>query len=231
MKYFDQFPRIPYQISNDKYGNYQEVTNILFRIGIIRNIISNIGAYYVHRISDSETPEILAESIYGDPEGHWVILIPNNIIDPFYNWPLNDRDFNKYISDKYGSISNAKSTIHHYEKVITREESLSGKITETKFIINQERLTDDAIDEPHDYYEGEGSLPETQEVNTYNMGSGKTVIEIIRRNSVSNYDYENSLNESRREIKIIKPEYYGQIINEFNTLTRPSGLPYYKKVV
>jgi hypothetical protein len=45
------------------------------------------------------------------------------------------------------------------------------------------------------------------------------VTEIISRNAVSNYDYELELNEKKRFIKLIKPEYYGSIMREFSALT------------
>jgi len=70
---------------------------------------------------------------------------------------------------------------------------------------------------PYDSY---NNLPETQSVNTVNMGEGKTVVEIVNRDRISNYDYEVQVNENKRSIKIIKPEYYGQIIREFDNLTQ-----------
>jgi hypothetical protein len=48
---------------------------------------------------------------------------------------------------------------------------------------------------------------------------GSTVREIISRNRVTYYDYELELNESKRLIKIIQPQYYNQIVSELNNLT------------
>lgn len=221
--YFDKFPRIVYDIDGKQRTNYQVVTNIFFRLRIIRSVLNNIAAYYEHVISDENTPEILAEKIYGDPEAHWIILLANDIIDPQYGWPLKSEDFQKYIIKKYGSVETAQTTYHHYEKVIQREESFTGTVTETRFTINEANLasvlssTQDNV--PYDHY---GNLSETQEVNTYNMENGRTVIEVISRDRITNYDYENALNESRRTIKIIKPEYYRQIITEFDKMTKNS---------
>ena len=143
----------------------------------------------------------------------------NNIVDPQYDWPLNSTNFTNYIINKYGSVANAQTTYHHYEKVITREESFSGTITETRFVINQANAAVSMADStvPYDSY---NNLPETQSVNTVNMGEGKTVVEIVNRDRISNYDYEVQVNENKRSIKIIKPEYYGQIIREFDNLTQ-----------
>ena len=222
-QFFTKFPRVSYDIAGKRFTTYQSVTNIFFRLRIIREVLGNIAAYYEYLVKDDDTPEILADKVYGNPEAHWIILLANNIVDPQYDWPLKYNDFNNYITKKYGSISYAKTTYHHYEKVVTREESSSGTVVETRFVINQSNIANSMYDStvPYDTY---NSLPETQDVDTINMGSGKTVIEITKRDRVTIYDYELELNEKKRAIKIIKPEYYAQIIRELDNLTqtRPS---------
>jgi len=231
MKYFDLFPKVSYDIAGNQYSNYQSVTNIFFRIRMLQEVLGNISAYYEFIIREGDTPEILAEKIYGSPEAHWIILMANNIVDAQFEWPLDSRSFNNYIIGKYGSIATAKTTIHHYEKVITREESQSGLTTETRFIVNQEKLTDNALDVPYDYYEGSGSLPETQSVETFNLSDGTTVIQTTYRDEISNYDYEDQLNDSRRTIKMIKPEYYSQIMSEFDKFTDYASSPFLRRLV
>lgn len=218
-QFFDKFPRISYDIEGKRLTTYQSVTNIFFRVRVIREILGNISAYYEYLIKDDDTPEILADKVYNNPEAHWIIIMANNIVDPQYDWPLNSTNFTNYIINKYGSVANAQTTYHHYEKVITREESFSGTITETRFVINQANAAVSMADStvPYDSY---NNLPETQSVNTVNMGEGKTVVEIVNRDRISNYDYEVQVNENKRSIKIIKPEYYGQIIREFDNLTQ-----------
>jgi hypothetical protein len=198
---------------------------------VIREVLNNISAYYEYLIKDDDTPEILAEKVYGNTQAHWLILLANDIVDPQYDWPLNSRDFQKYIIKKYGSVENAQTTYHHYEKKIVREESLTGIVVENRFVINQSNIADSMYDTtvPYDTYD---SLPETQEYNTIDMGDGKTVIEITNRERITNYDYEDEMNEKKRPIKIIKPEYYGQIIREFDELVKSKDrLPYLRRLV
>jgi hypothetical protein len=103
--------------------------------------------------------------------------------------------------------------------VVSREESTSGTITEYRYVINQANLASNLSSTlstvPYDHY---GNLAEDQEVSTYNLQDGGTVIEIISREAISNYDYEHSKNEAKRTIKVIKPEYYPQIVREFENL-------------
>jgi hypothetical protein len=233
-RYFSLFPIIPYDIAGKRLTSYQNTTNIFFRLRIIRDVLTNFTSYYEYIISESDTPEILADKVYGDPEAHWVILLANNILDPQYDWPLNSRDFKNYIIKKYGSIENAQTTYHHYEKVVRREEPRSGNIVEDHYVINQANLTSNLsstfADVPYDTYT---SLADEQDVSTINYGfnNGKTVFEIIYRNRVTNYDYELQLNEDKRTIKIIKPEYYNQIIREFDDMTGKSRVPYLRRLV
>lgn len=219
--YFDRFPVVPYDIAGKRRTNYELMTNIFKRVGFVQRLLGNTSSYYEYIIKDFETPESLAEIVYGNPEAHWIILLTNNIVDPYYDWPMNSRAFDKYIAKKYGSISEAQITYHHHEKVITREESLSGTVTETRFRVNETELTVNLASSlsnvPYDTYE---NLTDVTDYNAYNMENGTTVTQIISRDRISNYDYEFALNESKRNIKIIKPTYYQQIQLEFENLVR-----------
>jgi hypothetical protein len=227
-KFFDLFPKVLYDIAGKNRTNYSSVTNVFFRLRILRKVLSNISAYYEYVIQDTDTPEILAEKIYGDAEAHWIILLANDIIDAQYDWPLGDRDFLRYIAKKYDSVPLAKSTIHHYEKVVQREESFSGIITETRFVIDLNPASETDIGVPYDAY---STLAETATVETINMGDGKTVVQTSFRDAISVYDWEQAANEAKRTIKIIKPEYYPRIIAEFNKFTNDANAPYLRKLV
>jgi len=222
--FLDAFPKVAYDITKNKLSNYQVVTNITFRLAIVKQVIENAAAYIKYTITDTDTPEILAEKIYGNPEAYWIIFYANDIVDPQYDWPLNTRAFNNYIIDKYGSIETAKTTYHHYEKVISRE--IGGITTTFRFKVNQSSLTVDEPPVPYDTYD---SLPATQSVETFSV-NGKTVVETTSRNRVSNYDWEDQQNEKKREIKIIKSEYYERIYSEFNSLTKADDIPYIRKL-
>lgn len=82
--------------------------NIRFR----KEILSNITTYDYYDIKDGETPEILAEKIYGSPQYHWVIMLANNRIDYVSDWPLTYVALQQYIQEKYGSQADATK---HYE--------------------------------------------------------------------------------------------------------------------
>lgn len=153
--FYDLFPKIKYDVNNlrSNLSVHDEVTNIFFRMGVVKKVINNIASYQVYDIQEGDTPEIVAEKVYGDAGGVWLILLANNILDPQWDWPLDDTSFNQYIIEKYGSIEAALTTDHHYEKVITRRNTRTGFESVTRFIVNGERETEQMPDSiPFSYF-------------------------------------------------------------------------------
>lgn len=224
--FLDKFPKIQYDINNSLFHNYETVGNIFYRIGIIKNVLNNTSAYYVYEIGDEDTPELLANSVYEDPGAYWIILYANDMMDPYYDWPLNYTAFQNYIISKYGSIEAAKTTIHHYEKVITRTLTPDNVISETRFIVDKQQLTQNNLNVPYDTYD---ELAIIQSVETFDI-DGKTITQITKGEPIYCYDYEEQLNEDKRTIKVIKADYYDQIMNELNNIIT-NNKPFNRRLV
>lgn len=153
--FYDLFPKIKYDVENlrSNLSNYEDVTNIFFRLGVIREALNNISSYSVYDIEEGDTPEIVAEKAYGDAGGAWLILMTNNILDPQFDWPLDYTSFTQYIEAKYGSVETALITPHHFEKVITRRNTRTGSESVTRFIVNEQRETENMPEGiPFSYY-------------------------------------------------------------------------------
>ena len=101
--YFENFPVIIYK--------NKDVTNLLRRIAIRSKVKTNTLFFDTYDVKEGETPEIIADKLYGDPQLHWVIMIVNNIVDRYHGWPLFGNQFLDYVNEKY---SNPEGT-HHYE--------------------------------------------------------------------------------------------------------------------
>jgi Base plate wedge protein 53 len=247
-QYFGYFPKVKYSISEDKNVT-ESVTNIFKRYAILRDILSNGSSYVLYEIEDTETPELLAEKVYNDAGAAWIILYANQIIDPQFDWPLSDVNFKKYIIEKYGSISNAATTYHHYEKIV---ETRVGDQTYTRtYLVNKERLTENALTVPYTYFEpysnnyvltadtslitadnvyftvdhsnhfsyDDTSLPEYYTYEAHNVNDTTVFLNTYGK-AVTNYDYELQMNDNKKFIKVIKAQYYSQIMNEFKSLTK-----------
>ena len=107
--YFGHFPLIPYDSVGD--GNFKLVTNLLKRVAVRSKVKTNISVFDTYDIKSGETPELIADKLYNDPELHWVVLLMNDITDRYHQWPLNENQFIAYINDKYDNID----ATHHYE--------------------------------------------------------------------------------------------------------------------
>ena len=107
--YFERFPLIPYDSVGN--GDFKYVTNLLKRVGVRAKVKTNISVFDTYDVKEGETPEMIADKLYDDPELHWVVLLMNDISDRYHQWPLNHNQFIAHINDKYSDID----AVHHYE--------------------------------------------------------------------------------------------------------------------
>lgn len=108
MDYFRYFPKV-------EYSPGVTLSNLLLRADMAKDIINRYGVFYPYRIKDHERADTVAFDYYGDSKYYWLVLAANDILDPYHDWPLCDRDFDAYIRSKYGRLETAMSTVHHYE--------------------------------------------------------------------------------------------------------------------
>jgi hypothetical protein len=211
-EYFDKFPKTTYNINynSERTQNFNMPVNILVRVGVLINKLDQVFHYYDYDIKEGETPEIIADKFYGNPEAHWLILLTNNILDPQYGWVLHYDSFGKYITSKYGSLANAKTGIHNYELVRKTQDVETELIT-----YNTHKITSREYDA---LVTGGTPVVEPNNYTTYTVG-GK-VVRIFPKylKTVYNYDWEVEENEKRRNIKLIKREYYNQIVLELDAI-------------
>ena len=73
------------------------------------------NVYFVdYSIQEGDTPENIAYRLWSDSSLSWVICFINNIIDPFFDWPLRSDELLAYVKNKYGE--NSIYSPHHYVK-------------------------------------------------------------------------------------------------------------------
>ncbi len=99
MAFFDKFPLIRYDINKD--GNRRIAVDILKRVAFRKNMSEQQALFRPYTIMDGETPEIVAHKFYGSSKLHWIVLLFNEIIDPYFQWPLSSSALDIYIEKKY----------------------------------------------------------------------------------------------------------------------------------
>lgn len=96
------------------YANTPAV-DITERIIVTNNTIKNPFIYYPYDIKDGQRPDNIAYKQFGDPYTDWIILLTNNIIDPYYDWYMTEEQFIEFITDKYGSLQIAQTHIMEFQ--------------------------------------------------------------------------------------------------------------------
>ena len=152
------FPLVNYKFIDST----KTVTNITKRTAISNKYKNDSSLYFVYDISDSDTPETLANNLYGSPDKDWIIYHMNDMINPFTAWPVNASTLFNIVSAKYDDPDG----IHHYED-------------SDKNWVNSNAV---------------GAIP------------------------ITNYAYEDRLNDDKRKIKILLPEYAEKLEIELYTL-------------
>lgn len=109
MAYFTEFPTIQYDVSGS--GVLSTMTNIMRRVNISEKIKENVVAFDFYDVQDGDTPEIVAYYYYQDIGLHWLVLLANNIVDVYSQWPMSIPKFEQYIYEKYDDVN----AVHHYE--------------------------------------------------------------------------------------------------------------------
>ena len=104
---FTNYPIITY--------NNTLAVNILARVKF-NDVTKNLGAvFYPYTVGEGERPDSIAANYYDDPRYSWVVYMCNDIIDPYYDWYLTEKEFKQFIIKKYGSIERANIEIAYWE--------------------------------------------------------------------------------------------------------------------
>ena len=190
MAYFNELPNISYPSllpRSNKAEDRIEVKNIFKRAKLRDDVEQAITAFNYYQIEDGMRPDMVAERLYSDPELDWVVLTSNNITNIRDQWPLSHNDLYEHMLEKYGSETNIQG-INHYE---TRQ----------------------VLDEY-----GRVVVPAGLEVDfnfTFSyMNFSNTIVTVNPVVPITHYEYEVRLNEEKRRIKILRPEYLNTYISE-----------------
>lgn len=217
VNYFNYFPKTIYKLNHEQ--SVDVAVNLTTNYSIFTDALDNSSLYYEYTIPEEETPESLAYKLYGDAGYHWVIMRMNNIGDIKNDWPIDYKTLSLSIEDKYStpqyadtantevtglewSMSNYKS----YYKVETQQITGSGiSLDPVAEIIEIDSDTYDSL--------------ATSTITTNLDGSNLLTI-TITKDRQTYYEYEMRLNESKRNIKILKSEFIGTIKEEFDRIMK-----------
>lgn len=176
------------------------LTNILARSKVRDLVLQNVSYYYPYVVSDDDRPDIIAHKYYGSTDHTWLVLLANDILDPFYDWPLSQEVFEADLVDRYDDVRINNLTKYHMTYVSNPLTEVDGS-THTTLEFVQTALS-----------EIRNTKGQIIDLATYqaNPAAGTELLSI--------YDVESEKNEAKREIKIIDKQFLSQIIRELKQL-------------
>lgn len=199
--YFRQVPNFDYvsRLPDAKIGDYAPVKN-LFRKGKLReDIFQNLAFFEKYKITGDDRPDNVAYELYGDSTLDWVVLLSNNVVNIQTEWPLPQASFDEYVLTKYGSYETLYSGVHHYE---TTEVKNSQGVT----------IVPAGLQVPSEY-----SVSYYDYFIDQQIDSGNLSVE------VTNYDYEEKIENDKRNIYFLKGTYLNIVMNDMGEI-----MPYKK---
>ena len=195
--YFNLVPDFQYvsRLPNAKISDYITVKNLFKRIFLREDIYQNLTFFKMYSVVGDDRPDNVAAQVYEDSTLDWLILIANNIINVQNEWPLPQEDFNRYLVDKYNDDYNKiYNEVHHYETIEVKD---SNKVV---IVPAGLEVSEDFSTTYYDY-----------------IICWLTTANNITR-PVTNYQYEEKLENKKREIFILKPEYISVVMDDIEDI-------------
>ena len=190
--YFSQLPNLDYpSLKNDRRSayDYQVVKNIFKRAVLRNDVFDEVTAFTKYSVEGDERPDQVAFDFYQDPNLDWVVLTTNNIVHVRDEWPMGNQDFLTYLNGKY--TAEELANIHHYETDVLRDSR--GRLIHPKGL----------------------TVPSNYSISFLDNGVLRTESKIT---SFTFLEHETNLNDDKRQINILKPEYLTVFLEDFENI-------------
>ena len=193
--YFSEVPDFEYvsRLPDAKISDYIRVKN-LFRRGFLReDIFQDLTFFTKYQVRGDDRPDNVAFEIYKDSTLDWLVLTANNIVNIQDEWPIPNSVFDDLMTERYGTYENLIGGIHHYETIEVKD-------ARDVVIVNKGL-----------------QVESTYSVTFFDERAGdmKTVTPTI---PITNYQYEQKLNEEKRNIYLLKPKYLQVVRDDLEDL-------------
>lgn len=126
-----------------QYGNTVSNTvavNILAKIAFQKTIQQNFEVFHPYTIQEGDRADTIAYLYYGDSGYDWLVYYSNNVVDPYYDWYMDINSFNRFIAEKYQSLTNARRKIKFFRSNYIADDSMISPTTYNTLSANQKRF-------------------------------------------------------------------------------------------
>lgn len=195
MAYFNRLPNIEYEekplVFPFSEKEYVLAKNFFRRFKITESSYNFQNFFNEYTMTDEDRLDYLSYKFYNTSEYDWVILLSNNIINSYFDLPVRESDLYEMVVKVYDNPDG----IHHYE-TLEKKNSLGQVVLKAGLNVEQSFYTG-----VYKYYDNGSVL--SVNGNTVSM-------------PVTNYEYELKLNDEKRKIYILRPEYVQSFIEQFD---------------
>ena len=199
-KYFRKLPNLNYPSllkTRESNVDFVQTKNLFRRVKVREDLFGNFMQFEKYKVVGDERPDNVAEKVYDNDDLDWVILLSNNIIDIKNDWPLTQSQFNEFVNEKY--TPQQLVSIHHYETLELRD-------NKNQLILPAGITVDENFN--MEYLSG-GQIRSTN-----SLIDGRPI------KAVTFFDFENDLNDRKRNINILKPDLLGVFIKDFERVMK-----------
>ena len=179
--YLKRLPDFEYvsRLPNSRISDYIRVKNFFKKSFVREDIFQDVTDFTKYDIEGDDRPDNVAFKYYGRSDLDWLVLTANNIINIQNEWPLNGVDFDNFLLEKYETYEKIND-IHHYE---------TTEVTNIQGVV----IVPAGIEVDKDYTI---IYSDPDRVTSPN-------IRITPVTSITNYQYEEKIQDSKRSIYLL----------------------------
>ena len=193
--YFSQLPDFEYvsRLPDSRISDYIPVKNIFMRGKLREDIFQNASVFTKYKVKGNDRPDNVAFEVYGDANLDWLVLTCNNILNVYEEWPMSQINFENYLLEKYETYDNINAA-HHYET--TEVKNSSGVV-----------IVPAGLEVDSNY-----------SISFYDsVAEGMTIV-LSPVTEVTNYMYEERLQDDRRNIFILKQRFLNVVKDDLEEM-------------
>lgn len=233
MSYFEYFNTIDYDIFGT--GVTKKLTNITNYATVTTKLVDDVTFYSFYNIPDGYRPDNVSYELYDTVDYYWTFFLVNPKLKNYYDdWPKPQAEFNEFVQRKYSGV--AALTNDTIAGEFTIGETVIGQVSGATGILTEKYPTEKylRITPTSGTFREEGesirgissessitaeSIPSAAFAPSYyiDIASGeRTRKRTAGVQAFTFYELENQKNIENSKIRVIKPEFITQVVEEFS---------------
>lgn len=233
MRYFKYFPKIKYDLDNNKQT--REIVDVFRLAKIVNQVDDDISFYRLYTIQEGERPDHVSQNLYKTPDYYWTFFFVNsNLKNLYVDWPLTFDEMNSKIEEEYSGEYLKVDSYDLFDQFVLNE-TITGLQSGATAVITDKNPTLGWIrikDRTGSFNSGELIFQQVGD-DIYNIQIDSTQgpfkfapaqyvfdDEVVNRDTpnaaiVTYSDLEIEKNDAKREIRVIRPEFVDSVKRQF----------------